>query len=291
MKAKATDETRQRMLLAMTGLLAPVVLFLLWGLYDRLATSAVSSRRTAQSALLREENFKFEKLRGETYEQGRRGDWGKVLQKLGEACGDDCPGRLALLQGEAYWRTGQREKAIAAWEPSLLSSSVTSRADILAVGGSTEEYEVYIRALSPHPDAGLANDNAWAAVLLPDILEDYAPTVALAELAVSAAPTPEEQTNALNTLGVALYRAGRYTEARATLEESQRRTPEPINLAFMALCDHKRKQPESAQALADRYYTELRDTLHLANRTRPEHLLFEKELRAAVPPSKKAKPL
>lgn len=293
---KATNETRQRMLLAATGLLTPVVMFLAWGLFDRFAPRPQPSQLDfRRDAMTREESFKYGQLRATLLEAARRRDWGKVLLKAGEVCGSECPSRIANLQAEAHWRTGQRQKAAQLWEPFLNSSSVAFQADFLALRGDLSGYKQYVSSLVPDPDPHRVNDTAWAAVLLPRVLESYAGSVELAQKAVEAArTTPETQQelgNALNTLGVALYRAGRYDEARARLDESQKSTPEMANTVFLALCYHQRKDGKKAQELADTYYQYLYDSLPEDNRTRPEYLLFEQELRAVVPPSKKVKTL
>jgi tetratricopeptide (TPR) repeat protein len=132
---------------------------------------------------------------------------------------------------------------------------------------------------------------AWASVLLPQAQEDYTAVVVLGERAVAGAELPGDRANALNTLGVALYRAGRYTEALTKLEESERAKPERMNTVFIALCQHALGQHPRAQSLADSYYNFIRDSLPVGSFNRAEYLLFEKELRAAVPPSKKANPL
>ena len=66
-----------------------------------------------------------------------------------------------------------------------------------------------------------ANNVAWYCVLAPDAVADREAPVRLAELAVSGAPQAQKPMY-LNTLGAALYRAGRFQEAISRLEEGIR---------------------------------------------------------------------
>jgi tetratricopeptide (TPR) repeat protein len=75
-----------------------------------------------------------------------------------------------------------------------------------------------LAALGRPPSAAAANLTAWTCVLAPGAGADSARVVALAERAVAA--DPKQQHNYLNTLGAALYRAGRSEEAVRRLGEA-----------------------------------------------------------------------
>src|SRR5262249_2766082 len=64
----------------------------------------------------------------------------------------------------------------------------------------------------------IANDVAWYCLLAPGAVANRAAPVRLAQFAVNDAPEAEKP-NFLNTLGAALYRAGRSQEALRRLEE------------------------------------------------------------------------
>jgi tetratricopeptide (TPR) repeat protein len=64
-----------------------------------------------------------------------------------------------------------------------------------------------------------ANSIAWTCAVGPAAVADYGPVIALAEQAVAAAPA-KEKAGMLNTLGAVLYRAGRYQDAVARLNEA-----------------------------------------------------------------------
>src|SRR5262249_39833044 len=98
----------------------------------------------------------------------------------------------------------------------------------------------------------------------------------------------------LNTLGVAQYRVGQYPEALETLTRADRlngahsKTPQPPDLAFLALTQHQLGQEEQAQATLAR----LREALQLprwAKAAEAHALLREAEALlagpATIPPS------
>jgi tetratricopeptide (TPR) repeat protein len=71
-----------------------------------------------------------------------------------------------------------------------------------------------------HPDD--ANSIAWVCVLAPDAVTDPQRPLELAERAVALGPSryPAKSADYLNTLGAALYRAGRYAEAVERLSQA-----------------------------------------------------------------------
>jgi WD40 repeat protein len=104
-----------------------------------------------------------------------------------------------------------------------------------------------------------ANAVAWTCALGPGAVEDYGPVVALAEKAVAAA-RGEAKPLMLNTLGAVLYRAGRYKDALARLNEAvAARGGKGVvqDFLFLALVQHRlgkadEAQKQLAQALAAR---------------------------------------
>ena len=93
-------------------------------------------------------------------------------------------------------------------------------------------------ALEPG-DAGVLNGLAWIRATGPDRLRDPARAFAHAQAAVRLEPGSALY---LNTLGVALYRLGRYAEARAIFEknaEKQVKEFAAFDLFFLAMCHHQ----------------------------------------------------
>ena len=103
----------------------------------------------------------------------------------------------------------------------------------------------------------IANNVAWYCVLGPDAVADREAPVRLAELAVNQAPEAEKP-GLLNTLGAALYRAGRFEESIRRLEEGiqkQRGESAPQDWAFLALAHHQLGHRPEARRWLDRFRT------------------------------------
>jgi eukaryotic-like serine/threonine-protein kinase len=92
-------------------------------------------------------------------------------------------------------------------------------------------------SLPPKPSGGLANSVAWPCVLGPEAVADLGRVVRLAEIAVDKT-TGEAKSMVLNTLGAALYRARRHSEAISRLEEGielRKGNSLPQDWAFLAM--------------------------------------------------------
>jgi WD40 repeat protein/tetratricopeptide (TPR) repeat protein len=101
-----------------------------------------------------------------------------------------------------------------------------------------------------------ANFVARLAVLTPGTNVAPEVPVHLAELALSGAYSESQRPTYLNTLGAALYRAGRFEEAIRRLEEAiQKRAgvSEPEDWAFLALAHHRLGHHAQARAWLDRF--------------------------------------
>ena len=289
---KATPETRQRMLLAVTGLLTPLAFWIAFGLYDRF-----TPRRRMPEGLFfdparvsPEERMRTQILRAQLLEAARQGDWRRVSRAADDTCGVDCPSPIFPLQAEAHWRLGERKKGADLWAKGLAWDNPVAQAQVEALKGDKAAYTAHVAPLLSNPERGIKNDIAWACVLLPDVLPDYTLVVARAQTALQETELPEGKANVLNTLGVALYRAGRYSDALARLQESESLQHEMMNGVFIALCYHKLGDRTRARREADSYYQFLRNSLPDNSRNRLEYVLFEKELSAVLPamPPKKA---
>jgi tetratricopeptide (TPR) repeat protein len=78
------------------------------------------------------------------------------------------------------------------------------------------------------------NSLAWPCVLAPDAVADMGQVVLLAEKAYKQSPTPLVR----NTLGAALYRAGRWEEAVKTLDENKGENG-AFDWLFLAMAHHR----------------------------------------------------
>jgi tetratricopeptide (TPR) repeat protein len=99
----------------------------------------------------------------------------------------------------------------------------------------------------------MANGIAWACALGPEATADPGIPVRLAEIGVRGTDASNKP-NVLNTLGAALYRAGRYDQAIGRLEEAiQARGGEhPGDWPFLAMAHHRLGHRDKARRWLDR---------------------------------------
>jgi hypothetical protein len=162
-----------------------------------------------------------------------------------------------------------RQRGLVSEVPALFDKLIL-REEVLAAlrkdGGLTEaDREFAVRLAQTHPVASpeQLNEDAWQVVKARAASKDaYALALRRAEAAVRLAPGDG---NTLNTLGVAQYRSGRYTDALTTLTKSEKLNAEwdssqPSDLAFLAMAQHQRGKKDKAKATLAR----LRDVLKQA---------------------------
>jgi tetratricopeptide (TPR) repeat protein len=104
-------------------------------------------------------------------------------------------------------------------------------------------------------DPRIANDVAWWSVMAEGKEPNLSETVRLAELGVNGAPE-RGKADFLNTLGVALYRAGRFAEAVRRLEEGiQERKGVSLEAdwVFLAVAHHRLGHHDEARRWLDRF--------------------------------------
>jgi WD40 repeat protein/serine/threonine protein kinase len=98
-------------------------------------------------------------------------------------------------------------------------------------------------------DPNTLNNVSWWCTYAPDAVADLTVPVKMAEVAVAGYPA-ELKRVALNTLGAALYRAGRIGEAIARLDESVKAsggTGVPQDWVFLAMAHHKKGNADEAR--------------------------------------------
>ena len=123
--------------------------------------------------------------------------------------------------------------------------------------GHIDGYRKSCAQLLEHFDQGEgwqdANTVAWFCLLSPDSGVDLARVVQVAEQALTRKDShspPTYRHDVLNTLGVALYRAGRYQEAVARLGESMQAHAnggDPDDWLFLAMAHWKLGHPSDAR--------------------------------------------
>ena len=100
-------------------------------------------------------------------------------------------------------------------------------------------------------DPNSLNNAAWACTYVPDAVADLTVPVQMAEAAVAGYPADQKRF-ALNTLGAALYRAGRIDEAIVRLDESVKAGGGgvPQDWVFLAMAHHKKGNARRGPPLA-----------------------------------------
>jgi tetratricopeptide (TPR) repeat protein len=104
-------------------------------------------------------------------------------------------------------------------------------------------------------DPMIANSVAWSSAMAVSEEPNLSETVRLAELAVNGAKE-SEKADLLNTLGAALYRAGRFAEAVRRLDEGiQKREGKSLEAdwVFLALAHHRLGHHDEARRWLDRF--------------------------------------
>jgi tetratricopeptide (TPR) repeat protein len=98
-------------------------------------------------------------------------------------------------------------------------------------------------------DPNSLNNAAWYCIYASDAVADLAVPVQMAEKALADYPHKQKRF-ALNTLGAALYRAGRGDEALARLDESVKASGGigvPQDWAFLAMAHHRKGNDDEAR--------------------------------------------
>jgi WD40 repeat protein len=115
-----------------------------------------------------------------------------------------------------------------------------------------QRIERWRRALELEPDSAYACNNlAWAYLTAPEALRDVKAALPLAEKALRRAPANAAYRN---TLGVALYRAGRYREAAEALRANVQGKDDRYlasDLYFLAMSHHRLGETARARDLYD----------------------------------------
>ena len=102
---------------------------------------------------------------------------------------------------------------------------------------------------------------AWCCTYAPDAVADLTVPVQMAEAALAGYPADQKRF-ALNTLGAALYRAGRIDEAIARLDESVKASGGvgvPQDWVFLAMAHHKKGNGDEARRWLEKVRAYVKD--------------------------------
>jgi len=127
------------------------------------------------------------------------------------------------------------------WEEAKLSTWSLQPGEMFATLGCSAQVSALLSKYQQTTDPNKANDVAWCCALAPGAVADPEAPVRLAEIALKDFPA-EQKHLVLNTLGAALYRAGRFEDAIRRLEEGiqlRHGTEEPLDWPFLAMAHHR----------------------------------------------------
>jgi tetratricopeptide (TPR) repeat protein len=175
------------------------------------------------------------------------------------------PFNLAIVveRGEPYAKSALWSKAAAYYAtkarqyPDVVRLHYCHLLSLLALGdeaGLRQACSELLDRFGSSTSHHIANDVAWDCLLAPGAVANYAAPVRLAEFAVNDAPESEKPTF-LNTLGAALYRAGRSQEAIRRLEEGIRKRGGeslPQDWVFLAMSHQQLGHDTEARRWLDR---------------------------------------
>jgi tetratricopeptide (TPR) repeat protein len=163
--------------------------------------------------------------------------------------GADGPGTWTD-RGMAYFRLGKWKEAAADLEKAMTFPDFTPFGEsvvAMVLAGDAAGYRRACSALvdrygKEHPDTA-----AWYCVLAPNALADPEQIVQLAERAYKQTPTAMVR----NTLGAALYRAGKWEQAVQTLDENKGANT-AFDWLFLAMAHHRQGHADKARAFWDK---------------------------------------
>jgi tetratricopeptide (TPR) repeat protein len=156
---------------------------------------------------------------------------------------------LAIRLGLALLLSGDR----AAWRRAVAALIAHT------LPGDRAAWRSRLAALIARSDAMnaalLTNGLAWACIVGPKGTDDPDVAVGLAEAAVNATSQPSARANIMNTLGAALYRAGRFEEAIRRFDEEiqlRRGTSLTQDWPYLAMAHHRLGHRDEARRWLDR---------------------------------------
>jgi WD40 repeat protein/tetratricopeptide (TPR) repeat protein/tRNA A-37 threonylcarbamoyl transferase component Bud32 len=189
--------------------------------------------------------------RGELYRT--RGELAKAMQDFSKAIELD-PTRSLAHQLRALIFAKQEQWAKAADDFAQSESSESLRgwhALVLIAAGNTAGHrkacEALLEKFGKDGDPNSGNSVAWYCVRFPDAVADFTRPVQLAEKAVASWPNYHPY---LNTLGAALYRAGRFEESIKKFDEAIKAHGaggHPSDWLFLAMAHHRLGHDEDAK--------------------------------------------
>lgn len=217
---------------------------------------------------------------------GNNGSYGYVVDLVGRACpeGEACPAEMRRAAGEAYFRLDLPDKARAELASMLSENrSPLENLDRLALAGNPEQYKTEVTTMlsgaSVAQSAPLeANNIAWGACLLPVAGIDLDKAEQLARIAVEKSDA-ESKATYMNTLGVVLFRQGKFADAVKQLDASEKAASDPFNWPFLGAAYAKLGKTAESREWFTRLDKYLLESFGQDTTNRHELLMFWNELR------------
>jgi tetratricopeptide (TPR) repeat protein len=220
----------------------------------------------------------------EATESEMAGQWFAVVFHLSRLI-DAQPeaGNLRLRRAYAYAELGREDMAARDFDQSLESvpteaepwhAFARQRLDRHDVEGYRKICGYLLRHFSKTQNPATANSVAWTCVLAPDAVADPLRPVRLAELAVGRLP---ENDGYLNTLGAALYRAGKFEEAVQQLSEAIKVHGEGgtyTDWLFLAMAHHRLGHADEANRWLAKAVAWIDKALAGKPRSKPDNSLY-----------------
>jgi tetratricopeptide (TPR) repeat protein len=281
---RAEEGSRQRMRLLGSLVLILLGGFALVGVVERILPSLSPDVQTSvpDMAAISAEARRAREARESLADLGRKHHWDAVVAAADDYLKKDNHPWIRSLRAEALFRLGKRAQAADDFT-TLIGRVPIEKGSLLAFRGDQAAYQQEcaetLRQLNPErASPSDANNAAWVCVVGPNGVSDYREPVSLAEQAVAGA-RPDERPLFLNTLGVALYRAGRDREAIARLTEAEKLHSDAFNWPFLALAYHRLGQEKEATQWLKQLSQRLDDTYGTPQQQdyRHELLLFWQE--------------
>jgi WD40 repeat protein/tetratricopeptide (TPR) repeat protein len=198
---------------------------------------------------------------------GKLGKGEECKQDLEQAHQRGAPAEIAVQLGDVHASRGQWDRAATTYAqagargPCSPALGYRQALTCLKLGDAKGYREVCARLLQdagPAPSPGLAHTVTWVCALGADAVANYTQPIALAELALRQAP-PAAKPQALLALGAILYRAGRFKEAIARLNEgiaAGQGEGTMHDWVFLAMAHHRSGDADEARKCLDRIVLE-----------------------------------
>jgi tetratricopeptide (TPR) repeat protein len=194
------------------------------------------------------------------YVLSKLGEWERAIADYSKAIDRGPTGVLWTRRGDAFAKLGRWSDAVFDYDKAIVAvpadSSLWYKRSIFRLhAGDLEGYRgdcsAMLKRFGSRSSPYEANSLAWYCALLPKIVEDPMQVVTLAEKAVASEPN----TSFLNTLGAALYRAGRFEEAVKNLEKAisiEGNGGTAFDSLFLAMARYEQGQKKEAEGWLQR---------------------------------------